>query len=101
MFDVKGSINGWNTGHTDMMPMMCDILKIEHFLIPKTIIVVDGRTSNARFMRCNLQRQWQYKHCKIRDQHFFVLEEEPLGKYSKNIIREIYYKNSKWDINDL
>ena len=79
MFDVEGDINGWNTGHADMMPMMCDILKIEHFLTPKTIIVIDGRAANARFMNCNLQRQWQYKYCKIRDQHFFVLEEEPLG----------------------
>jgi len=100
-FDVKGSVNGWNTGHADMLPMMCDILKIEHFLTPKTIIVIDGRAANARFIHCNLQRQWQYKYCKTRDQHFFVLEEDPLGKYSKSVIKDIYFKNGNWNINDL
>ena len=40
------------------MPMSCDILKIEYFLKPGTIIVVDGRTSNLRFLINNLQRKW-------------------------------------------
>ncbi len=100
-FNIKGEINGWSTRHKDMMPMSCDILKIEHFLTPKTIIVVDGRAANARFIRCNLQRNWEYKYCPDRDQHFFVLEEKPLGKYSEKIIEEVYYRNSKWNISDL
>ena len=29
--------------HNDLMPMSCDILKIENFLKPLKIIVVDGR----------------------------------------------------------
>ena len=40
------------------MPMSCDILKIEHFLKPGTIIVVDGRAANSRFIKKNLQRNW-------------------------------------------
>lgn len=101
IFDVEGDINGWNTKHKDMMPMMCDILKIEHFLTPKTIIVVDGRAANARFIKCNLQRNWEYKYCQNRDQHFFVLEEEPLGKYSNQIIQDLYYKTDTWNVSDL
>ncbi len=101
VFDIDGDINGWNTKHKDMMPMMCDVLKIEHFLTPKTIIVLDGRTANARFLKCNLQRNWEYKFCKKRDCHFFVLEEEALGKYSEKIIRDIYYKNGEWSVSDL
>ena len=30
-FNVKGNVNGINTGHKDLMPMICDILKIENF----------------------------------------------------------------------
>jgi hypothetical protein len=101
IFDVEGDINGWNTKHKDMMPMMCDVLKIEHFLTPKTIIVVDGRAGNTRFLKCNLQRDWEYKYCKDRDQHFFLLEEKPLGGYSKAIIEELYFRNGTWNINDL
>jgi hypothetical protein len=100
-YNVNGNINGWSTEHNDMMPMMSDILKIEHFLTPKTIIVVDGRAANARFIKCNLQRNWEYKYCQNRDQHFFVLEEEPLGKYSNQIIQDLYYKTDTWNVSDL
>ena len=31
--------------------MSCDILKIEPFLIPGTIILIDGRTANANFLK--------------------------------------------------
>ena len=59
--------------------MSCDILKIEYFLRPGTIIVIDGRTSNYRFLKNNLQRKWKsfddYKH----DQYFLILDEAPLG----------------------
>ena len=79
-FNVKGKINNISTSHTDFMPMACDILKIEYFLKPGTIIVIDGRTSNYRFLKNNLQRKWKsfddYKH----DQYFLILDEPPLGK---------------------
>jgi hypothetical protein len=100
-FEAKGEVNGWSTRHNDMMPMICDVLKIEHFLTPKTIIVIDGRAANARFIKSNLQRDWDYKYCKDRDQHFFVLEEEPLGKYSQSIIQDVYYKKGFWNVSSL
>jgi len=83
-FDVQGDINGITTGHKDMMPMSCDILKVEHFLTPGTIIVTDGRTANARFLKRNLQRSWEYEHQKDGDRHIFTLVEEPLGKHNEN-----------------
>ncbi|MEX0923324.1 MAG: hypothetical protein WDZ84_11150 [Rhodovibrionaceae bacterium] len=98
---VLGEIDGWSTRHRDLMPMSCDILKIEHFLTPKTVIIVDGRAANARFLKCNLQRDWAYRYCARRDQHFFVLEEPPLGKYSKAIIEEVYYRDGSWTVEDL
>ena len=100
-FSVDGEVCGWSTRHKDMMPMACDLLKIEHFLTPRTIIVIDGRTANARFIKSNLQRSWDYKYCPDRDQHFFLLDEKPLGKYSAKIIDEIYFRTGEWNINDL
>ncbi len=100
-FGVAGDINGWSTRHKDMMPMACEHIKIEHLLTPNTIIIVDGRAANARFLKCNFQRNWDYKYCPSRDQHFFLLDEEPLGKYSKALISEVYFQDGKWGIDDI
>ena len=37
--------------------MICDILKIEYFLVPGTIIVVDGRTANAIYLKNNFKKK--------------------------------------------
>ena len=54
-----------------MMPMISDVLKFEHFLTPGTIIVTDGRTANARFLKANFQRNWSHIHKNKSDQHYF------------------------------
>lgn len=82
-FNVNGSISGWSTAHRDMMPMACDVLKIEHFFVPGTILLIDGRGANARFLKSNLQRDWVYDYDASVDQHKLVLAEEPLGPYSR------------------
>lgn len=82
-FSAGGSVRGINTAHTDFMPMSADILAFEHFLEPGTLIVVDGRTANARFLKSNLQRNWNYLHLPKIDQHFFELDEEPLGVFNE------------------
>lgn len=61
-FNVKGDISGWSTRHKDMMPMTGDLLRIEHFLTPGTIIIFDGRAANARFFGSNIQRGWDYQY---------------------------------------
>ena len=85
-FSVKGDIRGITTDHKDRMPMAADILTFEHFLTPGTLIVTDGRTANARFIRSNLQRDWCYCHDADNDQHYFELLEPPLGIYNKRQI---------------
>ena len=85
-FNVEGDVRGITTAHQDRMPMAADILTIEHFLNPGTLIVIDGRTANARFLQCNLQRNWAYLHDCSNDQHYFELQESPLGKHNKNLI---------------
>ena len=72
--------------YPDRLPMSADILAFEHFLLPRTLIVVDGRTANARFLKTNLQRNWDYYHSEEYDQHFFELKEAPIGIYNKRQI---------------
>ena len=90
---AKGEISGISTRHPDRLPMSCDLLKIEHFLLPGTIILVDGRTANARFLRTNLQRNWLYQHDVLNDAHVFELIEAPLGRYNKAQIEFCLGKN--------
>jgi hypothetical protein len=89
-FMVSGNINGISTRHKDMVPMSSDLLKIEHFFNPGTIIAVDGRRSNSYFLKCNFQKRWLYKYSNFYDQHVFYLNEKPLGELSKKLIN--FYK---------
>jgi len=82
----QGSIRGLSTQHLDRLPMSADILAMEHFLLPGTLIVVDGRTANARFLKSSFQRNWSHWHAVDFDQHFFELSEEPLGVYNRRQI---------------
>jgi hypothetical protein len=86
-YSVVGQVNGRSTRFADAMPMAADILRIEHFLQPGTIIAVDGRTANARFLKTNLKREWGYNYYDSFDQHFFELIEEPLGYINKEILK--------------
>lgn len=80
---IKGNISGINIKHTDLMPMVCDILKIEYFLLPGTIIVIDGRGANAFFLKQNFKRKWNYIYKKKLDQHLFILTDDPIGELNK------------------
>ena len=71
--------------------MSCDVLKIEYFLTPGTILIVDGRAANVQFLKDNFSRNWAYKYVKYCDQHVFVLIEKSLGKYNDNQIK--FYNN--------
>jgi len=85
-FNVTNEIRGISTAHPDRLPMSADILFIEPFLLPRTIIIVDGRTANARFLNNNFQRSWNYQHYTDEDIHIFELIEEPLGKLNRKQI---------------
>jgi hypothetical protein len=83
LFSVKDKINNFTTDHKDLMPMVGDIIKLEYFFTPGTIIVTDGRSANAQFLRKNLQREWLYYYDKSFDQHVFYLNAECLGKWNR------------------
>ncbi len=98
-FSAKGEVRGLSTKHQDRMPMAADILSFEHFLQPGTLIIVDGRTANARFLKTNLDRNWFHVYEREWDQHFFELQETPLGIYNERMIDhclgEEFYKRIK------
>jgi len=90
-FNIKKQINGISIRHKDMMPMNCDILKLEYFYTPGTIIVCDGRAANAKFLKDNFTRNWEYYNDKKNDQHIFYLNDPSLGKYN-NLQFKFYSK---------
>jgi hypothetical protein len=89
--NIKKNLNGINLKHKDLMPMSCDILKIEYFLTPGTIILVDGRGANAKFLKDYFKRNWVYKYEKKYDQHVFLLKDPLLGKLNERQIK--FYNN--------
>jgi len=66
------------------VPISSDILTIESWLIPGTIIVVDGRIANVRYLQRNLQREWNWNISIDNDCSIGILNESPLGK--KNLL---------------
>lgn len=82
-----GDIRFISTKNQDRMPISGDILAIEHFLQPGWLIVIDGRTANARFLANNFQREWAHHYSSEWDQHFFELQESPLDIYNERMIK--------------
>ena len=73
------------------MPMVCDLIKLEFFFIPGTIIVCDGRSANAYFLKNHFKRKWVHKHDIKNDQHIFYLIDPVLGEHNKKLLK-FYYK---------
>lgn len=81
------STNWFNTNQQSLLPMSADLLQREHFLLPGTIIIVDGRGPNAEFYAHNFKRNWRYKFNSEVDQHIFYLDEKPWGKKSQILLK--------------
>ena len=80
--DVQGSINGLTFRCDERTVMAADCLLMESVMLPGTVIVVDGRTNNARFLKNNFQRNWSHIHEVERDITIFKLDETRLGKHN-------------------
>lgn len=72
---------------TEINPISSDILKIEYFLYPGTIIVIDGMPQNVLFLKSNLKRNWKISENKKLNQTIFYLKEKPLGVINKNQLK--------------
>jgi len=82
-FATTQEINGISFNRQARMPMSADLLRLEFFLEPGTLVVVDGRTANARFLKAYFKRHWAYLHDPVGDIHYFELQEEPLGPFNR------------------
>lgn len=67
-------------------PISADLLRNEAYLQPFTIILIDGRTANARFLAQNFYRPWMYHENQALDVSLFLLDEKPLGNINKKHI---------------
>jgi len=57
--DVKGSISGIFYEHgRNAMPVSADLLRLEPYLLNGTVILIDGRIMNVRFLMGNFKRRW-------------------------------------------
>ena len=88
---VEGDVRGFSSKGRDQfssygLPMSADILAIENFLWPGTVMVVDGRGANAEFLKTNLRRPWEYRYFKFTDQHYFHLKSDSWGRHSEKLI---------------
>jgi len=88
---VFGEIDGFSISFGDSdktygLPMAGDLIRLEPFLWPGTTIITDGRGANARFLKTNFKRNWQYKYDELNDQHYFHLAEPAWGKFSKKLL---------------
>lgn len=80
--DVQGSINGMSFQCDERTVMSGDLLLMEPTLLPGTLILVDGRTNNARFLQRNFQRDWKMAFDRESDVTTFELVEDRLGPYN-------------------
>jgi hypothetical protein len=94
-FSIKNKINNFSTAHKDVVPVGCDLLKIEYFLTPGTIIVVDGRAATAKFLIDNFKRTWVLKKDKNFDQYIFLLNDNSWGKWN-DLQLKFYKKKEKF-----
>jgi hypothetical protein len=79
---IVGSHKTFSYGADFMPPIFNDLIKIEHFLWPETLIVFDGRTAHARYLLDRFHRNWNFWHDPFGDRTIMRLEETPFGEIS-------------------
>jgi hypothetical protein len=79
---IVGEINGFKYDERFTPPMHADLLMLEPFFWPETLIISDGRTANARFLEGRFKRNWQVLHDPFGDRTIFRLNETPFGEIS-------------------
>jgi hypothetical protein len=97
---VTGKINGLSFQNLRRTVMSGDILKYESTLLPGFFMIVDGRSSNCRFLNRMLQRTYDFNYHEKADVSTFELKEDRLGR--KNIFgweaynnKEVYFAGKK------
>lgn len=91
--------------HTDFpistihdLPIMGDMVRYESYILPSTLIMFDGRTSNARYFKNRFVRKWICASNLDQDYSLMILNEEPIGKINKKHL-DFRENNSKISLN--
>ena len=90
-FNITNKVNNFSSANKDLIPMSADILKIEFYLMPGTIILIDGRAGNVEFLKKNFKRKWIYNFIRDVDQHIFFLNEPSWGIKNLKLLK--FYKD--------
>lgn len=93
-FATTETVNGFSFDSVARMPMVADLLRFEFFLEPGTLILVDGRTANVRFLKAYFKRNWVHMHDPEGDVHYLELQEAPLGPFNR--VKMDFCLNGKW-----
>jgi len=65
------------------LPIAGDLIVNEPYILPQTSVIIDGRTTNARFLQHNFYRAWESFTSFEDDFTLMHLAEPPLGKINK------------------
>lgn len=87
--DVAGSVHGISFRSPGRVPLAADLLLLEPLMLPRTLILFDGRVANARFVAKNLQRDWEVRSDRDADVTCLELMEEPLGRHDERRLAQI------------
>ncbi len=93
---VVGEQFGFKYDERFTPPMSADLLRIEPYLWPETVIVADGRTSNVRFLESRFKRNWQVLHDPFGDRSLFRINEPAFGIISEEHINFRLLKSRKF-----
>jgi hypothetical protein len=91
---VRGHLSGMTWTTPDRPVVSGDLLLMEPTLLPGTFVVVDGRTTNVRFLQNNLQRRWRIRHDGAADVTTLELVEPPLGPINRETLAYCLGKRS-------
>jgi hypothetical protein len=61
------------------LPIMGDLVRYESYILPSTLILFDGRTSNFRHFKRHFSRDWKYVSNLQSDYSLMCLNESPIG----------------------
>ena len=62
------------------LPIAGDLIVNEPYLLPQTSVIIDGRTSNARYLASNVYRNWESMTSYEADFTLLHLDENPIGR---------------------
>jgi len=86
--DVGGAVNGLDFSHRERTVISADLLLMEPTFVPGMMVLVDGRTNNARFLANNFRRTYDWLEDPHGEYTMFELAEPPIGP--KNLARLNY-----------